>query len=89
MHRLWIPQICVFEATSFCRFDILLWPSEKDPRKPMDPKTHYDFLKAILKELGINTTKVGHAFRPAAALEASLQGYVTPTSDDRMADFRR
>jgi hypothetical protein len=66
----------VLNATLVYRFDILVWPSERDPKKPMDPKTHCDFLKALFNELGINTTKVGHAFRPAAALEASLHGYV-------------
>lgn len=58
-----------------CRYNVLLWPGRS--AEPMDPQTHSDFIRECFSGSNIKTSKLAHAFRPSAAVDASLHGYAT------------
>ena len=60
---------------SLYRFDNLVWPAQNSDTEELTPEAHSDYVGDTFANAGpLNTTKILHAFRPAAAVELSLHG---------------
>lgn len=58
------------------RSRIKLWPAEgADTTKELSPNTHSEYISKTFGDNGLAPYKTIHAFRPAAAMEAVMQGW--------------